>query len=287
MTLKSKIKTFNLVRKHSSNSSLEIIQSYFNKNKKLKLYFFKEHLSWNDAKALSYGYHFGWIPKKEKNKFYFENKKNKRKFFIPFSKNGVFTEDYKDFYGMFNYKDKRVLDIGAYIGDTLLFFLKNNAKKISCYEPIKENLDILTKNFKEEIKLKKMKIYPFAVCNKNGKMILSVNPNSIGKRDFGNGKTKGKTKIELNCVSWKNVLSSDKFDIAKVDCEGGEFYLKNCSNEEIRRISCWVIEAHTRKIEKILLKKFKSSGFSLIKKERINSQTSILSFKLKKKITKE
>ncbi len=267
MTLKSKIETFNLVKNHSHNSILEIIRAYLNRNKKIKLFFWKKPLSWNDAKALTYAYYRGWSPKNKEGKFYFENKRNKREFFIPFSKNGVFIEDYKEFYGIFNYKNKNVLDVGAYIGDTLLFFLKNGAKHISCYEPIKENFNIIKENFKEEIKKRKEKINLF------------VDKNSIGKKDFGHEKTKGKTKIELKGISWKKILSSEKFDIAKVDCEGAEIYLKNVSAEELRQIPLWVIEMHTREIEKILLKKFKSCNFSAIKKYKLNSQTSILGFK--------
>jgi len=171
------------------------------------------------------------------------------------------------------------LDVGAYIGDTLLFFLQKNAKEVDCYEPIKENLKILNQNFREEIKSKKVKIYPFAVCDKTGKISIKVDKSSIGQRDFGNKKTRGKTKIKLNCISWKKVLSSEEFDIAKIDCEGGEIHLKDCSREELRRIPNWVIEAHSKKIEKILLEKFKEANFHLIKKEKLNSQTSILTFK--------
>lgn len=53
--------------------------------------------------------------------------------------NAIFLEDE---YGYFDLKDRLVVDVGANIGDSTIYFAKNGARKVIALEPIKKNYDM-------------------------------------------------------------------------------------------------------------------------------------------------
>lgn len=59
--------------------------------------------------------------------------------------NAIFFEDE---YGYFDLKDKIVVDVGANIADSTVYFAKNGAKKVIALEPIKKNYDMAMENLK-------------------------------------------------------------------------------------------------------------------------------------------
>ena len=72
------------------------------------------------------------------------------------------------------------LDGGAHIGFFSLYASKNNAKKIYCFEPEKENFSLLQQNI-EMMKKKyrtEYEIFPSAVNQKGGQHIMTIAPNT-------------------------------------------------------------------------------------------------------------
>ncbi|MBW6442508.1 FkbM family methyltransferase [Patescibacteria group bacterium] len=274
--IKRKIKTFSIVKKYAISSSLEIIIAYLNKSKKIRLKGFSVPLSWKDAKDIAYAYYFGWVIEEGKS-FKYKNKGDGRILEIPFEKKDIFSEDFNELYGIFDYKNKKVLDVGAYIGDTALFFLSKGAIYVEAYEPIKENVDLIKKNFKKEIKEKKLKILDYALYSNDGEKNFYVDKKSIGRKNFGI--MEGKEKISIKTLGWDSVLRRGNYDIAKVDCEGGERYLAFCDWKLLKGIPLWQIETHNKEINSLLKRKFKVSGFKLIKEIRLNRKISIVYFK--------
>jgi hypothetical protein len=53
----------------------------------------------------------------------------------------------------------------------------------------------------------------------------------------------------------------EKFDIAKVDCEGCENGLLSLTDDYIRKIPKWVIECHSSETFRQLVEKFLRAGF--------------------------
>lgn len=275
----SKINTFLLVKRYSESSVLDILRSYFNNNKKIYLKIFNKPVAWPDAKNLVYSFHNGWIPHENNGMFYYKNRKNNRIFKIPFEKNNMFSEDFQKIYGIFNYKDKRVLDIGAYIGDTAYFLLSKGARYVESYEPLDENIKLIENNHKEDIKSEKLKVFNYAIGGKTGNKTFYVNKKSVGQKDFGI--VEGNHAVIVKVISWEDVLKNGEYDIAKVDCEGGEEYLKYCSNELIRKIPLWAIETHSFEIHEIIKKKFDSAGFQTIKCFNLDKNLRMIYFKRK------
>lgn len=59
--------------------------------------------------------------------------------------NAIFLEDE---YGYFDLKGKIVVDVGANIADSTVYFAKNGARKVIALEPIKKNYDMAMENLK-------------------------------------------------------------------------------------------------------------------------------------------
>ena len=73
-------------------------------------------------------------------------------------------------------------------------------------------------------------------------------------------------ELFVNCsregksVSWAEVLE-EKFEVAKVDCEGCEEGLLKLADDYIRKVPKWVIECHSQQTLRLLGEKFLRAGF--------------------------
>jgi len=189
------------------------------------------------------------------------------------SKGIVYSDalDYRDF--KIELKNKIVLDIGAWIGDSILLFHKLGAKKIIAYEPIKKNVEF-AKKIIQKFGIN-CKIYDYAVCKEDGEKEFLVEKEKYTKPTLNLLESNQKidiyhelVPIKVRCLSWKKVLENaikEKVDIAKVDCEGCEKYLIDIENELIKQIKEWIIESHSKEITKNLIRKFSSCGFKIEK----------------------
>ncbi|MFH1784815.1 MAG: FkbM family methyltransferase [Candidatus Micrarchaeota archaeon] len=185
-----------------------------------------------------------------------------------------FSNKQSEFY-KHDYKNKRVLDIGGYIGDSALLFLENGAKHITIYEPIQSNVELIKLNMQGNEK--RYTIYPNFISDYDGEMEVTslYEPGSMGFGIEG-----GENKYKKTCSDIRKVIDC-KYDVIKMDCEGCEYSLLSVSDNLIRKIPYWIIEFHDinkRKEYKKLLKKFKDNKFKIIKKINLNEETNIIHF---------
>lgn len=203
----------------------------------------------------------------------FNNEKYKLKVIEP----RILLEDFKAIYGN-NLKDKNIIDIGGYCGETAIYFSKEEkAKKVFVYEPVKENFEIINENIRLN-DCKNIITYNMGVSNKNGYLLIK-SENPPGSPSFGSPGEKYSIKIPVE--SWNTILEKhvkDKIFMIKVDCEGGEKYLLETNKELIKTIPNWVIETHSSNIETDVIKLFESLGYKSKIKERSNKELSIWSF---------
>jgi hypothetical protein len=195
------------------------------------------------------------------NSFYLLDKKHNLKFYAPLEGFGIYLTMVAEntleleFYKLTNIEieSKRILDVGAFIGDTALGFVLKGAKKVIGYEPY--FYKIAWRNLKIN-KVKDVEIRPYAVCGRKREMSKSC---------------------KLRIKYWSSVVK-ENFDIAKVDCEGCEYGLLEVNERILRKIPLWVVEIHGNPTP--LIKKFRKAGFREKEIKRLKAQVSIWRFEI-------
>lgn len=160
-----------------------------------------------------------------------------------------------------------IIDIGAHVGLFSLFasqFCKDG--KIYCFEPIKENYEILLDN----IDLNKIKnIIPLnlAVSKKNGYVKIFLNSDESAHSIFPHGDT----FIEVKSNTIETIFDEheiEKCDLMKIDCEGAEYEIIDSIPEKyFSSINKMIIEYHLAdkrpELYQNLLKKLETMLFKI------------------------
>jgi FkbM family methyltransferase len=174
-----------------------------------------------------------------------------------------------------NKNDKiRIVDCGANIGMSLLFFKKffPNAEIIA-FEPDEASFKLLEKNINEN-NLSHVKIFRNAVGNKNGKLKLYTpggfdgSPGSSIYRDLTHSKTFMESEIEMIPLSG---LKLGKIDVLKIDIEGAEekVFQDLVKNNILKKVGLINLEYHHGSMLKdnrlsSILKAIEDAGFEYL-----------------------
>ena len=171
-----------------------------------------------------------------------------------------FSDDELD---MIDYQGRFVIDIGANIADTALFFAKNGANVVA-FEPVKHLYELGLENMIINPNLKKnITFINKAVGGKRGKLSIK-NMNSIEKY------TDQKDSYDVEVITIKDVLNDYNFtpDILKMDCEGCEFEI--ILNEDLTMFNDIIFEHHSHMVGKdyqLLIEKLKKENFKINTKD--------------------
>ncbi len=170
-------------------------------------------------------------------------------------------------------RNKTVLDIGGFEGESAAYFWAKKAKKVIIYEPVAPHIEFIKENiFLNTINAE---IYQAGIGNRNENKRIHYDETDPGF-GFLSGGAKS-MKIKIRNVS--EVIEESGADIAKFDCEGAEESLVNVTNEVLRKIEYYIIEVHSKKIRKAIVEKFQSAGFILEKEKPKPRQFSVLGLK--------
>lgn len=170
-------------------------------------------------------------------------------------------------------KNKIVLDVGGFQGESAVLFSKMGAKKVLIYEPIPAHQKFIRRNV--SMNSVKAEIHEEGIGDRDGSE--TVNYDTI---DCTVGiLSKGKNKMEIRVRNVGTVIEECNADIAKFDCEGAEESLAHLSPEVLRKVAYYMIETHTPKIREAVVNRFMSSGFKLSKERIINDSISVIHFK--------
>ena len=160
-----------------------------------------------------------------------------------------------------------IIDVGAHIGLFALFasqFCKKG--KIFCFEPIKENYDLLLENL-ELNSVKNIIPFSLAVSTDTKKINMYINEDEAAHSVF----LKGLKSIQVDSISLQKIFDDNKIalvDFVKMDCEGSEYtIIDTLPLDYLKRISKIAIEYHFTNTKPELLeeliKKIKNSGFHI------------------------
>jgi len=152
-------------------------------------------------------------------------------------------------------KNKVVLDVGGFIGDTAVLFSTWGARKIIVYEPV-----IF---YHEFIKMNLMlngidaELHEEGIADRDGYNVIRYNTLDC---TFGL-RSKGIREITIRVRDVASVIQESHAEIAKFDCEGAEKSLLGVNNEILRLIGTYLIEVHDSETKESLVVKFQDAGF--------------------------
>lgn len=164
-------------------------------------------------------------------------------------------------YSLFDidYKNRVVIDIGSYVGDSALFFAAQGAE-VYGFEPVKYNYEYSLKLKKINPKLKeKLHFFNYGVSDKIGTLSIdSMNSTTQFRTE--------KDKYEVEIVTLNDIITKNQItpDILKMDCEGCEFNI--ILNTDLSKFKDIIFEhhsIHTGISHELLIKKLKEQGFEI------------------------
>ncbi|MEM4384118.1 MAG: FkbM family methyltransferase [Candidatus Caldarchaeum sp.] len=110
-----------------------------------------------------------------------------------------------------------VLDVGAYIGDTPIYWVYRGASKVIAVEPVPQHYRLLVENCKG------LPVIP--ILASVGSQVPEL-PDMIGSQSYGVRKAKGFEKyLDVPLLSLTGLLEAYKPDVVKFNCEGCEHFL--------------------------------------------------------------
>lgn len=173
--------------------------------------------------------------------------------------NGDLTAAFSD-YDFLDVKDKVVLDVGANIGDSAVYFAVNGARKVIAIEPVKETYNILVRNIMANNFQDLIIPLPYNLSKISGEVYMNRS-DILGTGTVLHEDPKSGYKI-LN-VKLGDILNS--FDLTdgvlKMDCEGCEYALLNEDDKTLKNIDMLQIEYHYG--YQRLVNKLKETGFDV------------------------
>lgn len=160
-----------------------------------------------------------------------------------------------------------VIDIGAHIGLFALFASKKcKTGNIYCYEPVKENYELLLKNLHDN-NLTNVHCFNIAVSDSEQKVKLYLNSDQAGHSLY----IESASFLEVQSTTLKKIMDKNKIekcDFLKIDCEGAEYgIIESLPHQYLHKIDKMVIEYHfassKSKLLVELLRKLESNSFKV------------------------
>lgn len=173
-----------------------------------------------------------------------------------------------------DFTNQVVLDVGAYNGDSAVYFALQGAKQVIALEPHPPSFALAQENIRQMGLEPRIILLPAALSTTDGEALLQVAPtepdaNSLTPPDSPLQKLISyteKTPVQtLSLPTLRRQYGLEEIDFVKLDCEGCEFALiASLSEEELRRVKVWHIEYHAR--PEPLIQRLQGAGFLVEKK---------------------
>ena len=175
-------------------------------------------------------------------------------------------EVYKDEYGCLDVQDKLVIDVGANIGDSAIYFATKGAKKVIAFEPFPATYRQAKENIYLNGMEKKIELLNIGVGGKSETIFLpdtfigTSGMDSIGKSALDENTDKG---APVRIVTLEEIIKMypSSETVLKMDCEGCEYAsLLNATDDTLKHFSEIILEYHEKSGK--LMEKFRKAGFT-------------------------
>jgi FkbM family methyltransferase len=169
-----------------------------------------------------------------------------------------------------SFQGYKIIDVGAYIGETALFFCSRGAQAVVAVEPAPDNAAIARDNIARSPYADRISLLTVAVAATDGEMPFYLDegnpqmhallPTSDNQAYF-----KAKGTVMVPVWSFERLMAETgwaEIDLVKLDCEGAEFpILLETRAEVLRRVKRWVIEYHAA--PQLLEERLRSLGYQV------------------------
>ena len=148
-----------------------------------------------------------------------------------------------------DFKNKIVIDVGAYRGESAIYFAINGAKKVIALEPDEDNYKLALLNIKENGLEDKIMLLNKALAPTEGvinfyKYLCSTNANSIDPNNMVKLNDQIIVKqVETVTLNQLIKMIRERIGLLKLDCEGCEYSVLN-SFSDFDMIESIILEYH-------------------------------------------
>ena len=161
---------------------------------------------------------------------------------------GVFI---KSQYRRLNVRDKIVIDIGANIGDSAIYFALNGAKKVIAIEPFPVTYNKLVENIKTNSL--DNKITPINAVVSGKIEVLKLDPEASSTGSLKANKHENGT--DVNSITIIDLLTEEGPYVLKMDCEGCEYdVFAALETNQINKFEEIIMEFHEKGSTNIISK---------------------------------
>ena len=174
----------------------------------------------------------------------------------------IFRVFLKDEYKSIPFQDKTIVDIGANIGDSSVYFAVNGASRVVGIEPFFKNFSLAKKNILQNNLSQKVEIIHAGCSDKSG--VIEIDPDYNSNVDSViKNQINGEKISSLTLDDIINKYKIPKNSILKMDCEGCEYEsIISAKTETLEHFEYIFIEYHHGYID--LVKKLENSNFDVI-----------------------
>lgn len=174
-----------------------------------------------------------------------------------------------------HFAGKVVVDVGAYNGDSAVFFALQGAAQVIALEPYPPSYALAQQNIQRMKLTDRITLLPYALGAQYGKLHFQVAPASPDANSLLPPNTplqrliRYETTTEVEVLTLPELMSRmglSEIDFLKLDCEGCEFaVIQALSPQELRQVKTWHIEYHDQPAS--LAEKLRQAGF-VVRKEK-------------------
>jgi len=258
--LTDKIRAAILLHRELGVDYFQLLRKYFKKDKIITIYIKNLPVTMDISKALLFNVtlrnikEHGWsIADIINDILVFEDKQKSIKLYSSIDDNYPYSDVIYDIFVREFYKadfaNKVVIDVGAYRGESSIYFAMNGAKRVIALEPDEVNYSLALINIKENNLENKITLLNKALAPKEGVINFyryynlpgasSTDPNSMVKFD---------DKIivkQVEAITLNQILKivDERIGLLKLDCEGCEYSVLN-SFSDFDMIDNIILEYH-------------------------------------------
>ncbi len=152
---------------------------------------------------------------------------------------------FREEYAFLNVDDKVVVDIGANIGDTAIYFELKGARRIIALEPYNFSFKLALENIKKN-QLENLVTVVNCAYGIGEDVLLVNEQNADRTRDLHVSRAEETKAVKIKRVSLWDIIQSYNLQsfVLKMDCEGCEYDLLKEKNEALDRVEAMQIEYH-------------------------------------------